>query len=52
MDGLDLAAVEQATRAGVEAACRPGIVRIWAGNYGGNLGPYQIHLHILLAGKI
>jgi formylmethanofuran--tetrahydromethanopterin N-formyltransferase len=51
IDGLDLAAVEQATRAGVEAACRPGIVRISAGNYGGNLGPFHIHLHKLLAGK-
>jgi formylmethanofuran--tetrahydromethanopterin N-formyltransferase len=51
IDGLDLAAVEQATRAGVEAACRPGIVRISAGNYGGNLGPFHIHLHKLLADK-
>ncbi len=51
IDGLDLAAVEQATRAGVEAACRPGIVRISAGNYGGNLGPFHIHLHKLFADK-
>jgi formylmethanofuran--tetrahydromethanopterin N-formyltransferase len=49
IDGLDLAAVEQATRAGVEAACRDGIVRISAGNYGGNLGPFHIHLHHLFA---
>jgi formylmethanofuran--tetrahydromethanopterin N-formyltransferase len=48
IDGVDLAAVEQATRAGVEAACRPGILRISAGNYGGNLGPYHLHLHKLL----
>jgi formylmethanofuran--tetrahydromethanopterin N-formyltransferase len=48
IDGLDLAAVEQATRAGVQAACRPGIVRIGAGNYGGNLGPFHLHLHRLL----
>jgi formylmethanofuran--tetrahydromethanopterin N-formyltransferase len=47
-DGLDLAAVEQATRVGVRAACRPGIVRITAGNYGGKLGPYHLHLHKLL----
>jgi formylmethanofuran--tetrahydromethanopterin N-formyltransferase len=46
-DGLDLAAVEQATRVGVEAACRPGIVGITAGNYGGSLGPHHIHLHKL-----
>lgn len=44
-DGLDLAAVETATRVGVEAACRPGVVRITAGNYGGKLGPHHIHLH-------
>ncbi|MHB1424165.1 MAG: formylmethanofuran--tetrahydromethanopterin N-formyltransferase [Gemmataceae bacterium] len=51
IDGVDLAAVEQATRAGVEAACRPGIVRISAGNYGGNLGPFHIRLHRLFADK-
>ena len=44
IDGLDLAAVEEATRAGVRAACRPGVVRISAGNYGGKLGPFHIHL--------
>jgi formylmethanofuran--tetrahydromethanopterin N-formyltransferase len=49
IDGLDLAAVEEATRAGVRAACRPGIVRISAGNYGGKLGPHHLHLHQLLA---
>jgi formylmethanofuran--tetrahydromethanopterin N-formyltransferase len=48
IDGLGLAAVEQATRVGVEAACRPGIVRISAGNYGGSLGPFHLHLHQLL----
>ncbi len=46
-DGLDLATVESATRAGVEAACRPGVVRITAGNYGGKLGPHHVHLHRL-----
>jgi formylmethanofuran--tetrahydromethanopterin N-formyltransferase len=49
IDGLDLAAVEEATRVGVRAACRPGVHRISAGNYGGKLGPYHIHLHKLLA---
>jgi formylmethanofuran--tetrahydromethanopterin N-formyltransferase len=49
IDGLDLAAVEEATRTGVRAACRPGIIRISAGNYGGKLGPYHLHLHRLLA---
>ncbi len=48
IDGLDLAAVEEATRAGVRAACLPGVVGITAGNYGGNLGPHHLHLHKLL----
>jgi formylmethanofuran--tetrahydromethanopterin N-formyltransferase len=49
IDGLDLEAVERATHVGIEAACRPGIVRISAGNYGGNLGPFHLHLHKLMA---
>jgi formylmethanofuran--tetrahydromethanopterin N-formyltransferase len=48
IDGLDLASVEEATRVGVRAACRPGVLRIEAGNYGGKLGPYHLHLHKLL----
>jgi formylmethanofuran--tetrahydromethanopterin N-formyltransferase len=48
IDGVDLPAVEEATRVGVRAACRPGVVRISAGNYGGNLGPFHLHLHKLL----
>jgi formylmethanofuran--tetrahydromethanopterin N-formyltransferase len=48
IDGLDLAAVERAMRVGIEAACRPGVVRITAGNYGGSLGPFHLHLHKLL----
>jgi formylmethanofuran--tetrahydromethanopterin N-formyltransferase len=49
IDGVDLASVEQATRVGVRAACMPGVVRISAGNYGGNLGPFHLHLHKLLS---
>ncbi len=48
MDGLDQAAIERATREGVRAACRSGIIAITAGNYGGKLGPYHFHLHQLL----
>ncbi len=48
IDGLSLAAVEAATRVGVRAACLPGVVRISAGNYGGNLGPHHIRLHDVL----
>ena len=47
-DGLDLPSIEQATRVGIQAACRPGIRRITAGNYGGNLGPHHIRLHAVL----
>jgi formylmethanofuran--tetrahydromethanopterin N-formyltransferase len=49
IDGLDLAAVEEATRVGVRAACIPGVLRISAGNYGGKLGPFHLHLHKLLS---
>jgi formylmethanofuran--tetrahydromethanopterin N-formyltransferase len=48
IDGLDLAAVEKATRLGILAACIPGVRRIAAGNYGGNLGKFKIHLHKVL----
>ena len=50
LDGLDRAAVEEAMRVGVRAACRPGVLRISAGNYGGKLGPFHLHLHALLQG--
>jgi formylmethanofuran--tetrahydromethanopterin N-formyltransferase len=49
IDGLDLPSVEESTRVGVRAACIPGIRRISAGNYGGTLGQFQIHLHKVLA---
>ncbi len=48
IDGVDLASVEEATRVGVRAACRPGVLKITAGNYGGKLGPFHLHLHQLL----
>jgi formylmethanofuran--tetrahydromethanopterin N-formyltransferase len=48
LDGLDLATVEEATRVGVRAACLPGVLAISAGNYGGKLGPFHLHLHKLL----
>jgi len=49
IDGVDLPAVEEATRAGIRAACLPGVVGISAGNYGGSLGPIHIHLHKLFS---
>jgi formylmethanofuran--tetrahydromethanopterin N-formyltransferase len=48
IDGLDLPPVEEATRVGIRAACIPGIRRISAGNYGGTLGQFQIHLRRVL----
>ncbi|MDH4347285.1 MAG: formylmethanofuran--tetrahydromethanopterin N-formyltransferase [Gemmatimonadota bacterium] len=50
IDGLDLSAVEAAMRRGIHAAAAAGALGISAGNYGGGLGQYQIHLHPLLAG--
>ncbi|MFO0879436.1 MAG: formylmethanofuran--tetrahydromethanopterin N-formyltransferase [Gemmataceae bacterium] len=50
IDGVDLPTVEQAMRVGIRAACRPGILRITAGNYGGKLGPFHLRLHQLLGG--
>jgi formylmethanofuran--tetrahydromethanopterin N-formyltransferase len=49
VDGLDRAAIENALRAGIDAACRPGVVEISAGNYGGKLGKHHFPLHALLA---
>ncbi|MFT5394849.1 MAG: formylmethanofuran--tetrahydromethanopterin N-formyltransferase [Gammaproteobacteria bacterium] len=51
IDGLTLEAVEQAMRVGAIAAAKPGIKKISAGNYGGGLGQYHMHLHQLLASK-
>ena len=49
VDGLDRLAIENSMRAGIEAACRPGIVEITAGNYGGKLGKHHFRLHELIA---
>jgi len=48
VDGLDLESVRQSMRLGIGAAAIPGIVRIGAGNYGGKLGPFLIHLKDLV----
>jgi formylmethanofuran--tetrahydromethanopterin N-formyltransferase len=48
VDGLDRAAIEEALRVGIEAACRPGVIEISAGNYGGKLGKHHFRLHALL----
>ena len=48
IDGLGVEAVESAMRSGMQAAAKPGILQISAGNYGGNLGQFQIHLKNLV----
>jgi len=48
IDGLDVEAVAEAMRAGMNAAAKPGIRQITAGNYGGNLGQFKIELKSLL----
>ena len=50
LDGLSEAAIRQALRAGIEAACRPGVRAITAGNYGGKLGPHQFALREIMSG--
>ncbi len=47
IDGLDRASIEEAMRVGLAAACRPGVVEITAGNYGGKLGKHHFRLHEL-----
>jgi formylmethanofuran--tetrahydromethanopterin N-formyltransferase len=50
LDGLDFASITRAMRVGIDAACRPGVAAITAGNYGGRLGPHHFHLHRILSG--
>jgi formylmethanofuran--tetrahydromethanopterin N-formyltransferase len=51
IDGFTEAAVAEAMRVGIEAACRPGVVRISAGNYGGKLGQYLFRLRDVLGAR-
>jgi formylmethanofuran--tetrahydromethanopterin N-formyltransferase len=45
IDGVDEDAVKAAMKAGIEAAVKiAGVIQISAGNFGGNLGKYQIKL--------
>ena len=48
LDGLDAPAIESAMRLGIQAACRPGVRAITAGNYGGKLGPHHFHLRKIM----
>jgi len=48
IDGVDEDTVKAAMKAGIEAAIKiSGVIQISAGNFGGNLGKYQIKLHDL-----
>lgn len=49
IDGLDETSVARSMKVGIEAAARPGVVRISAGNYGGSLGQFQFHLQEILS---
>lgn len=49
IDGLTVEAVAEAMRRGIRAACRPGILGISAGNYGGRLGKHHFPLRRVLA---
>ena len=49
IDGVDETAIKAATKAGIMAAVKvPGIKLISAGNFGGNLGPFQFKLYEIL----
>ena len=48
INGIDAAAICRAMRAGIDAACREGVVAITAGNYGGKLGPHHFHLRKIM----
>jgi formylmethanofuran--tetrahydromethanopterin N-formyltransferase len=50
LDGLDFDAISRAMRAGIDAACRPGVRAITAGNFGGKLGPHHFHLRQIMEG--
>ena len=48
INGTDAEVISGAMRAGIDAACREGIVAISAGNYGGKLGPHHFHLRKIM----
>ena len=48
IDGTDEQTISSAMKLGIEAAAQPGIPAISAGNYGGKLGKFHLHLHQIL----
>ncbi len=49
LDGLNADVITAAMRTGIDAACRPGVIAISAGNYGGKLGPHHFHLRKIMS---
>jgi formylmethanofuran--tetrahydromethanopterin N-formyltransferase len=50
INGTDAPAITTAMKAGIDAACRDGVIAISAGNYGGKLGPHHFHLRKIMGG--
>jgi formylmethanofuran--tetrahydromethanopterin N-formyltransferase len=48
IDGVDEPSVAEAMSAAIRAAAGDGVLAIGAGNYGGKLGKFHLHLHKLL----
>ena len=50
VNGVDAPSIATSMRAGIDAACRAGVMAISAGNYGGKLGPHHFHLREIMTG--
>ena len=50
LNGVDRDAIDRGMKAGIEAACKPGVVSISAGNYNRKLGPHLFYLRPILGG--
>jgi formylmethanofuran--tetrahydromethanopterin N-formyltransferase len=50
VNGVDAPSIATSMRAGIDAACRAGVIAITAGNYGGKLGPHHFHLREIMNG--
>jgi formylmethanofuran--tetrahydromethanopterin N-formyltransferase len=48
IDGVDASSIAAGMRIGIDAACRPGVHTVTAGNYGGKLGPHHFHLREII----
>ena len=49
LDGLSSDAIARAMHVGIDAACRPGVRAISAGNFGGKLGPHHFRLREIMS---